>query len=276
MEHIDDLVFLSTNTILVTCPHSGLIVLYDFHAPAVSYNGLICKGRFSLPLLQLGSSYSLLFASSHPPASGTYSPIPSLEKSLFYPSPEDRICSVCIPLRDALGTYGMFTLYIHIRVFLGLDPHVSSFLSECEDDSVPWDVWGPQNSRWCPSDWSGWRYASYGLRVIDSIVDPLDTESVEAEIPERRLRLRDFNSYAFANSILEDSDPLEAWQKGRVVTESSRIPAGTIFLEDVESHLPYREVITEKRFDITEVMMDENQIVLLKVLLCLSSPFWMW
>jgi hypothetical protein len=77
----------------------------------------------------------------------------------------------------------------------------------------------------------------------------------------------DFNPYALATSLSDDDAALEAWQKGRVVTEASRIPRGNFFLKDVESHLPYREVVTEESFDLTEVMMDANQIVLLKVAL---------
>ena len=130
------------------------------------------------------------------------------------------------------------------------------------------------NTRWCTSDWSGWRYASYGLRVIDPILEPLGPDSdVDTGIAERRLQLRDFNSYAFSTPISEDDASLEAWRKGRIVTESSWIPAGTIFIDAVESGLPYQEVITKERFNVTSVMMDEDKIVLLKVLLSFFSSW---
>jgi len=81
----------------------------------------------------------------------------------------------------------------------------------------------------------------------------------------------DFNPYALATSVSDDDAALEAWQKGKAVTETSCIPAGNFFMRDVESRLPYREVVTEESFDLTEVMMDANQIVLLKVALFSSA-----
>jgi hypothetical protein len=118
-QRVDNMIFLSATTVLVTCPLSGFIELYDFQDPAVSDNGLTCLSRFSLPALQFGCKYSNLFIGSHSPASRTCSPIPSFKESSFQASPEDRICSVCVLLHDALGTSMIFTLYIHIRVFLG-------------------------------------------------------------------------------------------------------------------------------------------------------------
>jgi hypothetical protein len=68
-------------------------------------------------------------------------------------------------------------------------------------------------------------------------------------------------------------DALEDWQEGRVVTEPLRIRAGALFAQDIESHLPYREVIAKERFSRTNVMMDENQIVFLKVRLYFISNY---
>lgn len=95
---------------------------------------------------------------------------------------------------------------------------------------------------------------------LDSIVD-------EHTPTGRRLRLRDFNSYAFGSSTSDNDVTMEAWRRGRVESESSWMSAGRFFTQDVESFLPYREVVTEETFDLTEVMLDENQIVLLKALL---------
>lgn len=72
------------------------------------------------------------------------------------------------------------------------------------------------------------------------------------------LRLRGINPYilsAVEGGVLGD-------RVSRDVTEPLRIPAGTMFVEDAVSQLPYREVMTEALFDLAEVMMDENQIVL--------------
>ena len=188
-------------------------------------------------------------------------PIPPLHHPLFSPSPENRICVVYIPLFDHFGNRFPTSLFIHSRVFFGLDPGVSAFLKESQGNTIPWKFWGPQNTRWYPTDWSGWRYSSYGLKVIDSVRQDEDLESAD-----RRIRLRDYNSYAFASLDSDDDKTLQPWQKGTVVKESSYIHAPFFFAEEVESYLPYREVLTEEIFDFSEIIMDEIQIVLFKVL----------
>ena len=168
---------------------------------------------------------------------------------------------VHIPLFDHFGNQFTSSLFIHSRIFFGLDSDVSAFLKESQGNTIPWKFWGPQNTRWYPADWSGWRYSSYGLKVVDSVRQDENLES-----RDRRIRLRDYNSYALGSFDSDDDETLQPWQKGMVVKEISHIHAPDFFAEDVESHLPYREVITEQLFDFSEVIMDEIQIVLLKVL----------
>lgn len=263
---IDDLCFLSITTILVTSSSDGIITIYEFEDPAISNSGLICKGDFQLPVLTCRYSYGFMYTSCHPVGSDAFhsrTPIPSLQASLFCPSPDDRICSIYIPLQQATGpTVSSHTLIIHIRVFTGLDPVVSIFLDAHPGAPVPWTVWGPQNTRWCPEDFRTMVFASYGLKVIASVPEPFNSTD-NVEILGTKLRLRDFNPYTFPTPV-NDAE-LEDWQKGWVVTTPLCILAGDIFAQEVESRLPYREVISERRFHVTEAMMDGNQIVLLKV-----------
>lgn len=51
----------------------------------------------------------------------------------------------------------------------------------------------------------------------------------------------------------------------RLVTEPSRIPAGTAFVEDIVSYLPYREVVSEEAVEVSDVMMDDARVLCLKV-----------
>ncbi|KIM80998.1 hypothetical protein PILCRDRAFT_821845 [Piloderma croceum F 1598] len=260
---ITDIIFLSTTTILITCPHNGRVELYDFDDPAISSNGMTCRGRFNFPLLQPGFQYSHMSANYCSPVGGTLTPIPSFKKSLFHPFPEDRICVLKVFITDTRrigGTDGDHLVYIHVRAFFGSDPKLPSLLRESEDHSVPWNAWGPSNTRWGKS----WCHAAYGLRVIDMLVERLSRDSFY-----KKLRLLDFNSYTLSSSVPHSGASLESLRQGRVVTEGSRIPAGPIFHEDVNSYLPYREVITEEHLDIDTVVriwMDENRIVLLQVL----------
>lgn len=158
-------------------------------------------------------------------------------------------------------------LFIHTRVLLGLDPVVSAFVEERRgNNSVPWQVWGRQNTRWCLDETSTERLPvpsrTYGLKVIDRVPHP--------SLRGRRLRIRDFNPYATyskRDALLED------WQYGRLVSGSARILAGQIFAEDVDSHLPYREIITEESFDIAEAMLDHDKIVMSNVRLHVTVFF---
>ncbi|KAF8348641.1 hypothetical protein F5887DRAFT_595525 [Amanita rubescens] len=201
--------------------------------------------------------------------------------------------------------------------------------------SIPWDVWGPQNTRWFNGNWrTDWQHATYGLRTADSVrvrkkgsthgkskpmqpntqdEDEVESESDsssdveldeeigfggeedEAEIfsdgpgPLRILRVRDYNSYSItqASEYLRDSvDPTradtrpplfkrDAWNgKGktrdlgnsrlRVVTEPSITPVHGVYKDDIKSCLPYVEALSREKFDVTDVMLDDRRLLLLK------------
>jgi hypothetical protein len=77
-------------------------------------------------------------------------------------------------------------------------------------------------------------------------------------------------------STVDEDEHIEAWQKGRVVTEFTRPSHEHIFMQDVQSSLPHREVITDDNFEFTEILMDADQLVLLEVLSWLSPLFLMY
>ena len=253
--------FLSGGTLLVTRLLDNCIEIFNFDG-----NVITSKVRFGLPALPPNcNGYMLMRARSYPISDDiamSRDPLPSLERSLFYPSPEDRIC--CISCQMPADTY-IRKLFVHIRVFLGMDPRVSRFLTETPSSSVPWEIWGPQNTRWCLGSFVDRSYTLYGLKAID-IVLPVANE---IDGLGYRLRVWDFNPYAPSNP--EDNTLLEDWQKGSVVTECLRIPKGALFAEDVESHLPYREVITKEHFKLSDAMIDGAQIVLKKVFMSYDS-----
>ncbi|KDR79991.1 hypothetical protein GALMADRAFT_62654 [Galerina marginata CBS 339.88] len=227
--------------------------------------------------------------------------------------------------------------------------------------TIPWDVWGPQSTRWFPECLStDWQHAVYGLRTVES-VDPgklsrqrpplggssgHDVLQVPSAIPKvpshggpnymsletqtntagsssssssssgsgdsqpadsdtqptedgkadesqgdgddsnadegdrarRFLRIRDFNPYSFANAA-EPSDSQNVdgkgkgkahWRGPRLVRETSRTPVNGVFQKDIVSSLPYVEVISAETFEVTDVMMDDCRLLLLKVRLALG------
>lgn len=59
------------------------------------------------------------------------------------------------------------------------------------------------------------------------------------------------------------------WGKRRIVREPSITPVKGVFKKDIVSWLPYTEVVSEETFEVTDVMMDDCRLLLLKV--CFDS-----
>ncbi|KAF9014740.1 hypothetical protein BDZ89DRAFT_1076385 [Hymenopellis radicata] len=87
-----------------------------------------------------------------------------------------------------------------------------------------------------------------------------------AVVSRRYLRVRDFNPYAIRliseadNAVTESS----TWRGRRVITTESECEAHEVFTQDIKSSLPYAEVVSRQAFDMTDVMMDDCRILLLK------------
>ena len=86
------------------------------------------------------------------------------------------------------------------------------------------------------------------------------------------LRIRDFNPYSFTKVSDFGSETLNGkgkhkarWRAPRLVTETSRTSAKGVFTRDIESSLPYMEVVSEDTFEVTDVMMDDCRLLLLEV-----------
>jgi len=156
------------------------------------------------------------------------------------------------------------SFFVHIRVFLGMDPRVSAYSNEGLGAIIPWEVWGPRNTRWYFDSMTERPYTLYGLKAIDFVLPPFDPSLAEPETSCYQLRVLDFNPYSISTSNLQDEGLLEDWQKGKIITECLRTAAGTLFAKDVESYLPYREVITKDCFVLSDVMIDDCRIVLKK------------
>jgi len=89
-------------------------------------------------------------------------------------------------------------------------------------------------------------------------------------IPLRHLRLRDFNPYSVKQRLEEQERNDKkgkgkvSWQEPFVITERSTIEVAGIFKHDITSWLPYVEVVSEELFEVTDVMMDDCRLLLLR------------
>lgn len=108
--------------------------------------------------------------------------------------------------------------------------------------------------------------------------DGADEDDSDAQPTQRYLRVRDFNPYVFVD---DGATPVRgakarkrdkaAWCQPRLVTESSTTHAKGVFTKDIVSALPYMEIISKDTFEVTDVMMDDCRLLLLKV--CFSVSF---
>ncbi|KAF9568720.1 hypothetical protein CPC08DRAFT_746151 [Agrocybe pediades] len=115
-----------------------------------------------------------------------------------------------------------------------------------------------------------------GAEGYDQDDDDIDLDA------QRCLRLRDFNPYSFADfdaskpiSILSEGRPTQVIgelgtdSKGRcrfrrLVNTPSTLSVNGVFEHDIVSSLPYVEVVSEEMFEVTDVMMDDSRLLLLK------------
>ncbi|KAK7044568.1 F-box domain-containing protein [Favolaschia claudopus] len=215
--------------------------------------------------------------------------------------------------------------------------HVRSLISAPDVRTVPWDEWGPENTRWFDEALStDWQHALYGLKTVECIdpdnpprpvptdpgdgfdydvADPAD-EQTPADAPaapapptvadlltggfdvvddentmdnisrrrlrpvKRNLRIRDYNPFALRLGSQETVNATEEgcgkgkgkaeefasdslWTR-RVVTTSSTTPSRGVFIADIVSSLPYSEVVSKEKYNVTDVMMDDCRVLLMQ------------
>jgi hypothetical protein len=257
---IDDFSFVSLDTIIIVTP-GGFIELWYFQDPSISKSTPFPKARYALPPLAQGFIYWYIAMSANP-TTGHVSSIDVLSsaKTLYYPHPDERIYAFCITLLNSNQLDGLayfYVFFVNIHTFLHPSQAILEYMAASvkPDDPIPWEIWGPHNTRWFSENISTeWQHSLHGYRTVDIVDTPM------APGGKQNLRIRDFNPYALARTIRDGAN----W-RGRVVRESSTILAEDAFDQDVVSHLPYCEIISEDTFDVTDVMMDDGRILLLKV-----------
>ena len=93
----------------------------------------------------------------------------------------------------------------------------------------------------------------------------------EPPLQWRFIRLRDYNPYAVMECLEEQGGSNRKgkhkanWNEPRVVTDSSTTLVKGVFKHDIVSCLPYVEVVSEEMFEVTDVMMDDCRLLLLRV-----------
>jgi hypothetical protein len=117
---------------------------------------------------------------------------------------------------------------------------------------IPWEVWGPHNTRWFPGNQD---HAIYGCRTVGTV--SCETDDGWRLDWRKRLMVKDFN-LGFVQGE-------EKGLRRRVVLGESVTRMIGATNSNVVSSLPYTEVVSEEKFDVTEVMMDDRTLLLFKV-----------
>ncbi|KDQ09368.1 hypothetical protein BOTBODRAFT_37121 [Botryobasidium botryosum FD-172 SS1] len=201
----------------------------------------------------------------------------------FHFATEDRI--FCFSLAHA-GTVLLEPLALMFTHSSTLSNY-AKYLSVDRDHSrhIPWEEWGPSNARWLEGDFadtSDYACYVYGSRFAHKVSSSPGEDEDDSDVistPETQMiQMFDFNPYAVEhkakNGNAEGGQGVNEEGPGkydvaleithRSITSPSVIAAGSLFVDDVYSALPYREVLKSVDYDEDfSVLMDEENLILL-------------
>ncbi|KAJ7037948.1 hypothetical protein C8F04DRAFT_951990 [Mycena alexandri] len=263
MAGIEDFTFLSDFTFLIVRP-SGRFECYTFENPISYSTAPVLKSSYNLPPLQDGFMYWYICMSSNPAPGQVPRGGEGTGNRVYYPRPDERIHACCLYIFKPTGPgdhhVHSFVFFLNVKI-RSRQMHVRSLLVGVQ--TVPWEAWGPQNTRWFDEALStDWQHALYGLKTVECI-DPFNPTLPRLGPAQRHLRLRDYNPYSLRASAHENGEDESRWTR-RIVTTPSTTPSRGVFMHDIVSSLPYSEVISKEKFNVTDVMMDDCRVLLMQ------------
>jgi len=110
-----------------------------------------------------------------------------------------------------------------------------------------------------------------GVNAATNANENNNTDPREPPLQWRFIRLRDYNPYAVMECLEEQGGNNRKgkhkanWNEPRAVTDPSTTLVKGVFKHDIVSCLPYVEVVSEEMFEVTDVMMDDCRLLLLRV-----------
>ena len=166
------------------------------------------------------------------------------------------IIAFTVGIRNFNISYEQFEFFVNVSTFL------KSPFPYPSQTPVPWEVWGPQNTRWFQMyDGQVLRQTTlHGQRAADAVLCKVLGESGKDR--EKRLRVRDFNPIAVRRSA--HAQMKKGWKCRAVTTPSTTFTEG-FYEKNIISSLPYTEVISEETFSTHEVMIGCSKLFLPKV-----------
>ncbi|KAK7451230.1 hypothetical protein VKT23_012568 [Stygiomarasmius scandens] len=176
---IEDFIFLSQDRFLLVRPN-GMFEVYSFSDPGFNPGTPVLKARFEFPALSEDYRYWYICLGSNPspgydPGAGNYG-----RNRTCYPSPAERLHACCIYVhRPESITIHSFVFFFRATIFTDLPAewtkhtrHTTNPYVRSPVYHIPWEVWGPKNTRWFRECFSkDWQHSVYGLRTIECVTD---------------------------------------------------------------------------------------------------------
>ncbi|KAJ7842855.1 hypothetical protein B0H14DRAFT_2780001 [Mycena olivaceomarginata] len=152
--------------------------------------------------------------------------------ALFSKSNDKRICVISL----AYDHEEFYTVYVHHRYF-------EKYLALADDEmppTIPWDEWSPQNSRMLPGRHLLWLRYAHG----EHVVGPADPEH------PNRVEVLDFG--------LTPSRP--GFDASSAMAPNT-ISAGTLFMNDITTCLPYRRISRDLDQPHLLFLIDQDRLI---------------
>ena len=170
--------------------------------------------------------------------------------------PKDGIISVVLQVNGASGYSSAIDLSVRCRTLLGFCDDVPEPDPEEAGRSalLPWEIWGPANTRILEHDSVTW----------GSLVG--ERRATVGQLLPTRITIRDYNpsrvrhALALAGGEAGREVTLECGSVVKVVKETSAYRGGEWFLDDIESSLPYVETVTPY-LGCESIFMDEDNLL---------------
>ncbi|KAF9233426.1 hypothetical protein BU15DRAFT_53930 [Melanogaster broomeanus] len=263
-ETMNDFTFLSADRFLLLCD-DGTLVIYSFTDKDSSP---MCTASLAMPSLMRDWQFAHAFLGGNPvPETIGMSAV----GFPFHPNSDDQLLAFHVTVFRSTNesdthSFVYFIMRSTILRMEGVYQERSDSTTDTEPPeppTLPWALWGP-DTHWFPDSLNvDWQNSVYGFRTVESLNEDNVLGGYFSRRP-RKLRVRDFNPNLAFHYHKED---LSGWN-GRFVPgqRMGRKGTGIIrpFVEPLGKGLSYREVVSRESFDVTEAMMDESRILLLR------------
>jgi hypothetical protein len=170
------------------------------------------------------------------------------------PIPEDGIVSAVMHITAMSGYFRTIDLSVRCRTLLDFaDGKTEAGTREGSVLTVPWEEWGPPNTRVLEHDSLTW----------GSLVG--ERRATVGQLRPTRITMRDFNPFRVRRALARTGGPgkevtLECGSVIKVVDETSVYRGGEWFCDDIESSMPYVETVTPYE-GCENIYMDEDNLV---------------